>query len=83
MKKWKAQNVQLKSDLANRTSYFKAETKIRAHYEKAMEEIIEILESRCDDADLVEEVTAAQLQCEALAAHKSAPAMAESEVSDF
>jgi len=83
LKKWKAQNVQLKSDLANRTSYFKAETKIRAHYEKAMEEIIEILESRCDDADLVEEVTAAQLQCEALAAHKSAPAMAESEVSDF
>jgi myosin heavy subunit len=71
LKKWKAQNGQLQSDLANRSAYFKAETKIRALYEKAMEQIVEILEEKCDDADLVEEVTAAQLQCEALAAHKA------------
>lgn len=77
LKKWKAQNNQLKSDVANRTAYFKAETKIRAHYEKALEQIIQILEERCDDADLVEEVTATQMQCEALAAHKGAPSIDE------
>ena len=82
LKKWKAQNAQLKSDLANRTAYFQAETDIRAHYEKAMEQIVNILEERSDDADLIEEVTGAQLQCEALAAQKS-PALASSDVSDF
>jgi chromosome segregation ATPase len=71
LKKWKVQNKQLQSDLANRKAYFKAETKIRALFETAMEKMIEILEERCEEADLVEEVTAAQLQCEALAAMKS------------
>jgi chromosome segregation ATPase len=71
LKKWNVQNKQLQSDLVNRTAYFKAETKIRVLYENAMEGMIEILEERCEDADLIEEVTAAQLQCEALAAHRS------------
>ena len=86
LKKWKAQNTQLKSDLANRTAYFKAETKIRSEYEKAMEQIVQLLEARCDDHQLLEEVTAAQLQCEAIAAHKTSgtnPALAGSDVSDF
>jgi myosin V len=85
LKKWKSQNMQLKSDLANRTAYFEAETKIRAQYEKAMEQIVNILEERCSDADLIEEVTAAQMQCEAMAAHKGAsnPGLAASDVSDF
>jgi myosin-5 len=85
LKKWKAQNVQLKADLANRQAYFKAESKIRAEYEKAMDEIILLLEERCDDHKLLEEVTAAQLQCEAIATHKlsSNPALASSDVSDF
>ena len=84
LKKWKAQNVQLKSDLANRTAYFEAETNIRAHYERAMEQIVQILEEKCDDANLIEEVTGAQLQCEALAEHKglASPSLAASDVSD-
>ena len=86
LKKWKAQNSQLKSDLANRTAYYKAETKIRAEYEKAMEQIVQLLETRCDDHKLLEEVTAAQLQCEAIASQKTSgsnPALAGSDVSDF
>lgn len=85
LKKWKSQNNQLKADLANRTAYHKAETKIRAEYEKAMEKIVELLEERCDDHELLEEVTAAQLQCEALAANKHCnnPGLAGSDVSDF
>ncbi|GAX27011.1 hypothetical protein FisN_9Lh324 [Fistulifera solaris] len=80
LKKWQAQNQQLKSDLQNRAAYFRAETKIRHLYEKAMEKIINKLEEECDDADLVEEVTAAQLQCEALAANKGAPALEETDI---
>jgi myosin heavy subunit len=86
LKKWKAQNSQLKSDLANRTAYYKAETKIRAEYEKAMEQIVQLLEAQCDDHKLLEEVTSAQLQCEAIASHKTSgsnPALASSDVSDF
>jgi myosin V len=86
LKKWKAQNIQLKSDLANRAAYYRAETKIRSEYEKAMEKIVQLLETRCDDHKLLEEVTAAQLQCDAIAAHKTSganPALAGSDVSDF
>ena len=86
LQKWKAQNSQLKADLANRIAYHKAETKIRAEYEAAMEKIVELLESRCNDPKLLEEVTAAQLRCEAIASHKSPnsnPALATSDVSDF
>ena len=86
LKKYKAQNNQLKADLANRNAYYKAETKIRSEYEKAMEAIVELMESRCSDGKLIEDVTNAQLQCEALAAHKtggSSPGLAGSEVSDF
>lgn len=86
LKKWKSQNKQLQSDLTNRVAYYKAETKIRAEYENAMEKIVEILEQRCDDPNLLEEVTAAQLQCEAIVAHKNPennPNLAQSDVSDF
>lgn len=86
LKKWKSQNKQLQSDLTNRVAYYKAETKIRAEYETAMEKIVEILEQRCDDPNLLEEVTAAQLQCEAIVAHKNPennPNLAQSDVSDF
>jgi myosin-5 len=71
LKKYKTQNSQLKSDVTNRTAYLKAETKIRGEYERAMEAIVDMLESRCSDAKLVEDVTAAQLQCEAIAQHKT------------
>ena len=72
LKKWKSQNSQLKADLENRTAYYKAETRIRGEYEKAMEKIIEIMEAKCDDAKLIEDVSNAQMQCEAIAAQKGA-----------
>jgi myosin heavy subunit len=85
LKKWTDQNRQLKADLENRTAYYNAETKIRAEYERAMEKIVELLEQRCTDSKLIEDVTAAQLQCEALAARRtgSVPGLSGSEVSDF
>jgi myosin-5 len=84
IKKWKSQNQQLKADLENRTAYYRAETKIRAEYERTMEKIIEMMEAKCDDPDLIEEVSNAQMQCEALAAQKggSSPGLMGSDVSD-
>ena len=79
LKKWKSQNSQLKADLENRTAYFKAETKIRQEYEKAMEKIIEIMEAKCDDAKLIEDVSDAQMQCEAIAAQKGGGLMSTEE----
>jgi myosin-5 len=85
IKKWKSQNQQLKADLENRTAYYKAETRIRAEYEKTMERIIEMMEAKCDDPKLIEEVSNAQMQCEALAAHKGgvSPGLMSSDVSDL
>lgn len=85
IKKWKSQNQQLKADLENRTAYYKAETKIRAEYEKTMERIIEMMEAKCDDPNLIEEVSNAQMQCEALAAQKGgmSPGLMGSDVSDL
>ena len=84
LKKWKSQNSQLKADLENRTAYYKAETRIRQEYEKAMEKIVEIMEGKCDDARLIEDVSNAQLQCEAIAAQKGGgPGLMSSDVSDL
>ena len=86
LKKYKEQNGQLKRDLANRNAYYKAETEIRGLYEKAMDKIIEFMENKCSDTELIEKCNQAQLQCEAIAAHKgagSSPALASSDVSDF
>ncbi|KAL7577776.1 hypothetical protein ACA910_010533 [Epithemia clementina (nom. ined.)] len=83
LKKWKSQNSQLKADLENRTAYFKAETRIRQEYERAMEKIIEIMEGKCDDAKLIEDVSNAQMQCEAIAAQKGSPGLMSSDVSDL
>jgi chromosome segregation ATPase len=71
VKKYKVQNSQLRRDLDNRNSYFEAETKIRAEYTRAMEEIIDMLEDKGKDYELNEQVNAAQLQCEMIATHKS------------
>jgi hypothetical protein len=82
--KWKVQNMQLKADLKNRQLYFRAETKIRAEYEHAMEKIIEILQSKCDNARLLEEVLATQASVEQFAMNNSSqPTLAGSEVSDY
>ena len=85
LKKYKKQNDQLKADLENRNAYYAAETKIRREYEQAMEKIIELMEENCDDADLLEQLVNAQLQCEAIATHKTGegPGLTASDVSDF
>jgi myosin heavy subunit len=86
LKKYKAQNAQLRSDLANRNAYYKAETKIRSEYETTMEKIVEILEERCNDTKLIEDVNAAHHQCEVIASHRAgdgSPGLASSDVSDF
>jgi myosin-5 len=85
-KKYKAQNAQLKHDLENRNSYYHAETKIRDEYERAMEQIVDLLEDRCKDPKLVEDVNTAQLQCEVIASHKAgglSPGLLGSDVSDI
>jgi myosin-5 len=85
-KKYKAQNSQLRRDLENRNSYYHAETKIRDEYERAMEQIVDLLEDRCKDHKLVEDVNTAQLQCEVIASHKTgglSPALLGSDVSDI
>jgi hypothetical protein len=50
-----------------------------------MERIIEMMEAKCDDPKLIEEVSNAQMQCEALAAHKGgvSPGLMSSDVSDL
>lgn len=89
LKKYVSQNNQLKADVENRIAYLKAETRIRAEYEKAMDAIIEVMDTRCDNSKLVEDISNAQMQCEAIAVHKTAngsgssPALAGSDVSDF
>jgi len=87
LKKYVSQNNQLKADVENRIAYLKAETRIRAEYEKAMDAVIEVMDTRCDNSKLVEDISNAQMQCEAIAVHKTAngssPALAGSDVSDF
>jgi len=61
--KFNKQNKQLGKDLENRQAYFDAEAKIKNDYERAMEKIVDLMEDRCDDSDLVEKVMTAQLTC--------------------
>jgi len=63
LKKYSDQNKQLEKDLANRQAYFEAENKIKRDYEKAMEKIVDLMEDKCDDSDLVERIMTAQLTC--------------------
>ena len=57
-----------------------SEMRIRQKYEK----IIEIMEAKSDDAQLIEDVSNAQMQCEAIAAQKGAgPGLMSSNVSDL
>ena len=86
LKKYNKQNKQLESDLANRNAYYNAEVQIRKDYENAMVQIVDLLEDKCKDHKLVDEVNAAQLQCEVIASHKSSnisPGLIGSDVSDF
>jgi chromosome segregation ATPase len=86
VKKFKQQNAQLRRDLDNRNAYFTAETKIRAEYTKAMEEVVDMMEDKSKDYELNELVNAAQMQCEMIATHKAgslSDRLLSSDVSDF
>jgi myosin-5 len=85
-KKYKTQNSQLKRDMENRNAYFNAEVTIRGEYEKAMEQIVDLLEERCKDNKLVDAVNAAHLECEIMSSYKSeglSPDLLGSDVSDM
>ena len=47
--------------------------------------IVQILEDKCSDAQLIEDVNAAHHQCEVIASHRAGdnPGLASSDVSDF
>uniref|UniRef100_A0A7R9WQB8 Uncharacterized protein n=1 Tax=Craspedostauros australis TaxID=1486917 RepID=A0A7R9WQB8_9STRA len=74
--KYKKQNAKLKEDLRMRQGYYDAEAKIRVDYQKAMSEIMELIQDRCDDAQLTEDILVLALECESEA--KSELAAAES-----
>jgi len=61
--KYKDQNKTLANDLKGRTKYIEHETQTRNDYENAMEEIVKLMEDRCDDSELVEKIMTAQLTC--------------------
>ncbi len=72
--------------MENRNADYDAETKIRDEDERAMEQIVDLLEDRCKDHKLVEDVNTAQLQCEVIASHKAgglSPGLLGSDVSDM
>jgi ribosomal protein L36 len=72
LKKYNKQNKQLECNLADRNAYFKAEVQIQNDYEKAMEQIVELLEDKwCRDCDLVQRVNSTYVLCERIASSKA------------
>jgi len=76
--KYKKQNAKLKEDLRMRQGYYDAEAKIRVDYQKAMSEIMEMIQDRCDDAQLTEDILVLALECESEAKSELAAAEAAS-----
>jgi myosin V len=62
--KYKKQNKKLKEDLRMRQGFYDAEAKIRVEYQKAMSQIMEMIQDQCDDAQLVEDILVLALECE-------------------
>ncbi|KAL3939310.1 MAG: hypothetical protein SGBAC_005952 [Bacillariaceae sp.] len=62
--KYKKQNQKLKEDLRMRQGYYDAEAEIRVNYQKAMAEIMEMIQDQCDDAQLTEDILVLALECE-------------------
>jgi len=64
LEKYKKQNQKLKEDLRMRQGYYDAEAEIRVNYQKAMAEIMEMIQDQCDDAQLTEDILVLALECE-------------------
>jgi len=64
LKKYKEQNSKLKEDLQMRQAFCDAEGKIRVNYQKAIAEIMEMIQDQCDDEKLTEDVLVMALECE-------------------
>jgi len=60
---FKEANEKLDHDLRSRKAYYEAETKVRNDYEKAMEEIVQIMIDECDDSDLKKKIMEEQSNC--------------------
>merc|ERR1711935_1299896 len=76
LEKYKKQNAKLKEDLRMRQGYYDAEAEIRVNYQKAMAEIMEMIQDNCDDAQLTEDILVLALECESEAKSELAAAEA-------
>merc|ERR1712194_852324 len=76
LEKYKKQNSKLKEDLRMRQGYYDAEAEIRVNYQKAMAEIMEMIQDNCDDAQLTEDILVLALECESEAKSELAAAEA-------
>jgi len=74
--KYKKQNQKLKEDLRMRQGYYDAEAQIRVNYQKAMANIMEMIQDQCDDAQLTEDILVLALECESEAKSELAAAEA-------
>lgn len=74
--KYKKQNTKLKEDLRMRQGYYDAEAQIRVNYQKAMANIMEMIQDQCDDAQLTEDILVLALECESEAKSELAAAEA-------
>jgi len=74
--KYKKQNSKLKEDLRMRQGYYDAEAQIRVNYQKAMADIMEMIQDQCDDAQLTEDILVLALECESEAKSELAAAEA-------
>jgi len=72
--KYKKQNTKMKEDLRMRQGYYDAEAQIRVNYQKAMAEIMEMIQDQCDDAQLTEDILVLALECESEAKSELAAA---------
>ena len=57
-----------------RQGYYDAEAEIRVNYQKAMAEIMEMIQDQCDDAQLTEDILVLALECESEAKSELAAA---------
>jgi len=74
LEKYKQQNKRLQEDLRMRQSFFDAEAQIRVNYQKAMAQIMEMIQDQCDDAQLTEDILVLALECESEAKSELAAA---------
>merc|ERR1712157_192897 len=60
---FKQANEKLEYDLRSRKAYYEAEITVRDNYEKAMEEIVQIMIDECDDNELKRKIMEEQSTC--------------------